>query len=92
MFYHLQALRCLEGKEAQVQFVVIQFLLTAKADFKTRIHDFVREVRISVLFVPAKFCMCECLQSCQDKISELNLVTPLAVQQFFNKLNITSVL
>ncbi|KAK3781044.1 hypothetical protein RRG08_046348 [Elysia crispata] len=37
------ALRCLEGKEAQVQFVVIQFLLTAKSDFKTRIHDFLRE-------------------------------------------------
>ncbi|XP_012943009.1 mediator of RNA polymerase II transcription subunit 23 [Aplysia californica] len=37
------ALRCLEGKEAQVQFVVIQFLLTARNDFRTRILDFARE-------------------------------------------------
>ncbi|KAK0059322.1 mediator of RNA polymerase II transcription subunit 23-like isoform X2 [Biomphalaria pfeifferi] len=37
------ALRSLEGKEAQVQFVVIQFLLTAKPDFKARIHDFIKE-------------------------------------------------
>ncbi|KAH9498459.1 Mediator of RNA polymerase II transcription subunit 23 [Bulinus truncatus] len=37
------ALRTLEGKEAQVQFVVIQFLLTLKPDFKARIHDFIKE-------------------------------------------------
>ncbi|CAG5128947.1 unnamed protein product, partial [Candidula unifasciata] len=37
------ALRCREGKEAHVQFAVIQFLLTAKMDFKSRIHDFIRE-------------------------------------------------
>ena len=52
-----QALRNLEDTEAQVRFIIIQYLIT-RSEFKNRVVDFVREV--GGLCV----CVCACVRAC----------------------------
>ena len=42
--FSLQALRSLEGNEAQVCFFIIQILLLKPSDFRSRVQEFVEEV------------------------------------------------
>ena len=44
IMFVLQALRSLEGNEAQVCFFIIQLLLLKPSDFRNRVRDFVNDV------------------------------------------------
>ena len=44
VLFVLQALRSLEGNEAQVCFFIIQLLLLKPSDFRNRVRDFVNDV------------------------------------------------
>ena len=51
MSMFLQALRSLEGNEAQVCLFIIQLLLLKPMEFRTRVHDFIKEVCLIIIFL-----------------------------------------